>query len=104
MRPTRSLLTVLALATSLLSLSPGAGSQPAPSGDVLLRWQAKHCSRLLWQFDGSVARMLPSPTLTRARASRNEGEKLCNRGKWAQGVPLLESALRDIGVNPISPP
>ena len=102
MRPVRSLLPVLALATSLLSL--GAASQPAPSGDVLLRLQAKHCSRLLWQFDGSAARMPPSPTLARAKASRNQGEKLCNRGKPAQGIPLLESALNDIGVNPISAP
>ena len=102
MRPTSSLLPVLAITMSILS--PGARSQPAPTGDVLQRWQAKHCSRLLWQFDGSVARMLPSQTLTRARASRNQGEKLCNRGKPAQGIPLLESALHDIGVNPISPP
>ena len=102
MRPTRSLLPVLVLAASLLS--PGAGAQPAPSGDVLQRWQAKHCSRLLWQFDGSVARMPASPTLARAKASRNQGEKLCNLGKPAQGIPLLESALNDIGVNPISAP
>ena len=103
MRP--SLLSVLSLA--LVLLAPAAGSQPAPqppTGETLQRLQLRHCSRLIWQFDGSVARMPPDPTLERARAARNQGERFCNRGNPARGVPLLQSALHDIGVNPTAPP
>ncbi|HEX3210829.1 MAG TPA: hypothetical protein VHQ91_15675 [Geminicoccaceae bacterium] len=62
---------------------------------------------MLAQFDGVVAGapsawplMLDQGEFADARAARDQAEAECTAGRYGFGIPLIEGALREIGVVP----
>jgi hypothetical protein len=83
---------------------PGAGPQPGPGA---AGGPAGRCASMLAQFDGVVAGapsawplMLDQGEFADARAARDQAEAECTAGRYGFGIPLIEGALREIGVVP----
>ena len=80
---------------------PGPGAAGGPAG---------RCASLLALFDEVVVSrfdpwplVLDNDELADARAMRDQAEADCTAGRYGFGIPLIEGALRQIGVVPPPP-
>jgi hypothetical protein len=98
-------LTLAGCAPPSVTASPlpaAAGPRPGAVGGP-----AGRCALLLAQFDevvggspGAWPLMLDQGELADARAARDQAEADCTAGRYGFGLPLIEGALREIGVVP----
>ena len=97
--PTRTLLA--ASLAGLLALGAGIAATGAASAATVN--PADQCTALEKQFDDAIASSKATAAmLSKAKALRADGGKLCSSGKASDGVKKLESALKDIGLKPQS--
>ena len=83
---------------------PAPGPQPGPGA---AGGPAGRCASLLALYDDVVDSrfdawplVLDNEELADARALRDQAEANCTAGRYGFGIPLIESALRRIGVVP----
>ena len=76
------------IASAALAFGPAAFAQEAPQA-------ADDCATLQAQFDQHAA-AATAEQLSQAKATRDEGEKLCAEGKSAEGAAKLKDAISQI--------
>jgi hypothetical protein len=93
-------LTLAACAEPSATVAPqrGPGAAGGPAG---------RCASLLAQFDEVIAGsfdawplLLEDDDLAEARGARDQAQAECTAGRYGFGIPLIESALRQIGIVP----
>jgi hypothetical protein len=91
------------IAASLAGLLALGAVALATSASAATVSSAGQCTALEKQFDDNVAATKASSAMvTKAKALRTDGGKLCASGKPAQGIKKLQSALKDLGLKPQS--
>jgi len=78
----------VALASAVLAFSSAAVAQEEVQG-------SQDCAALQAQFDQAAA-AATAEQLSQAKATRDEGEKLCAEGKNAEGAAKLQEAISQI--------
>ena len=76
------------IASAALAFGPAALAEEAPQG-------ASDCASLQAQYD-QVAAAATAEQLSQAKATRDEGEKLCAEGKTVEGAAKLKDAISQI--------
>jgi hypothetical protein len=76
------------IASAALAFGPAALAQDAPQG-------TSDCAALQAQYDQHAA-AATAEQLSQAKATRDEGEKLCAEGKTAEGAAKLQEAISQI--------
>lgn len=79
------------------SFGPANASPPIPATAP-----SAYCNRLADQFDGSLDLPRASPYLASAKANRISGWVDCTEGRSAKGEFTLKTAVRELGVRPVS--
>jgi len=107
----RHRLSLLGAAATIVVMLAGC-AQPAPTavarpGPAAVGGPAGRCASLLAMFDDVVLDqfdvwplMLERDDVADARAARAQAGAECTAGRYEFGIPLIESALREIGVVP----
>lgn len=60
--------------------------------------QAEQCARFKVKFDEALESRQNAAKAGQARAMRDEGGKLCDAGRYADGISKLQGALGELGV------
>jgi hypothetical protein len=93
-------LTAVAAALAVLAGLPAIAAEEAIEATEAEAWPAnmESCHSLESQFKAAEATHRDAKRYKEADADYREGMKLCNDGRWNEGVAKLRDALRDLGV------